>query len=64
MLFCRLFYLIYSKYCQQDEEFVTNEDLSNLNELHNDNVNAFIAEYEEQHNEDEEYEQEYHEEEY
>jgi hypothetical protein len=33
MLFCRLFYLIYAKYCVQDDEFMTdNVDMTGMND--------------------------------
>jgi hypothetical protein len=59
MLFCRLFYLVYAKYCVQEDEFLTENDLSNLNELSQEekdkNVLIFTAEdgaYEEEGDED------------
>jgi hypothetical protein len=59
MLFCRLFYLIYAKYCVQEDEFIIDNDITNDPfEKSDKNIIIFTpeeGEYEEREEEEEDY---------
>jgi hypothetical protein len=55
MLFCRLFYLMYAKYCNQEDEFMTDNDyLTNMHDFEKSDKNILIFTPEEADYEDEE----------
>ena len=59
MLFCRLFYLTYAKYSNQDDEFMTENDYLALNDFEKSEKNILIftpedEDYEEDQEEEEE----------